>query len=171
MRADYDFRKLTRADYPMVRGWLKQPHVAAWWGNAKTELALFDRDLDGGATDMRIVELNGHPFAYVQDYDAHDPEMPHYADLPREARGLDTFLGDPAYLGQGHGTRYLAQRARQLLEAGAPMVAVDPSPRNTRAIAAYGRAGFRPRTVAADAAGVPVQVMTFAGPLPDTTAH
>lgn len=152
---------MTRADYPILRAWLAEPHVAAWWGDADTEQALFERDIDSGATDMRIVELDGHPFAYVQDYDVDPPEMPQYADLPPGARGLDTFLGDPGYLGRGHGARYLARRARQLLEAGASAVAVDPDPDNTRAIAAYEKAGFRRRSITADANGDPVQVMTY----------
>lgn len=162
MRHEYRFRKMTRADYPLLRSWLAQPHVAAWWGDAATEFALFDRDIDDDATDMRIVELDGHPFAYVQDYDALSEEMPQYAGLPRGARGLDTFLGDPDYLERGHGSGYLAARARHLLAQGAAMVAVDPSPANTRAIAAYRRSGFRLRCMATDGGGAPVQVMTFA---------
>lgn len=161
MPHDYRFRKMTHADYPLLRGWLAQPHVAAWWGDPETELALFGRDIDGGATDMRIVELDGHPFAYVQDYDVDPSEMPQYADLPPGARGLDTFLGDPDCLGQGHGTRYLALRARQLRDEGAPVVAVDPAPTNHRAIAAYSRAGFRHRWVVTGETGEKVAVMTF----------
>lgn len=168
MRHDYWFRKMTRADYPLLRRWLAQPHVAVWWGDADTELALFSRDIDGGETDMRIVELDGRPFAYVQDYGVDPVSMPQYAGLPHGSRGLDTFLGNPAYLGQGHGSGYLGQRAQQLLTIGAPLVAVDPSPGNDRAIAAYDRAGFRRRSVETDAAGDRVQVMTIARQQPAT---
>jgi aminoglycoside 6'-N-acetyltransferase len=161
MRRDYRFRKVTRADFPLLRGWLAQPHVAAWWGDAETELAMFGRDLDGDETDMRIVELGGHPFAYVQDYEVEPAAMPQYAGLPQGARGLDTFLGDPDYLGRGHGAAYLAQRAARLLERGAPVVAVDPDPENRRAVAAYRKAGFRPGRVTLGETGRPVQVMSF----------
>ena len=161
MGHDYTFRKLTRADFPLMRGWLEQPHVAEWWGDVDAELRLIRMDLRGEEVDGRIVELDGKPFAYVQDYDAPKSGSPQYQDLPKGSRAMDTFLGDPAYLGQGHAVGYLSQRARALVDAGAPLVAVDPSPENRRAIAAYGRAGFRFRRRTISETGDPVDVMTF----------
>lgn len=161
----YDFRRLTRADFAMLREWLGHPHMGGWWADADTELALLAPELDAApgqsATDMRIVAYHGSPFAYLQDYEVHAYDMPQFADLPQGTRGMDTFLGDPAYLGQGHAGRYLAQRARALIDAGAPLVAVDPEPANSRAIAAYTRAGFVPLALRDGEDGTPVQVMTF----------
>ena len=74
---------------------------------------------------------------------------------------MDSFLGDPAYLGQGHGSGFIHARATQLLTAGAHLIAVDPDPANTRAIAAYTRAGFRPLYIRDSEDGTPAQVMTF----------
>ena len=116
----YAFPKLTRADYPLMRRWLAQPHVRAWWGDPDTEIALIDEDIDTGPTDMRLVAWGGTPFAYVQDYPVHHWPLPHFADCPAGTRGMDTFLGEPAWLGQGHGAAYLRQRARQLLADGHP---------------------------------------------------
>ena len=104
----YSFPRLTRADYPLMRDWLAQPHVRAWWGDP-------DEEIDTGPTDMRLVVLDGHPFAYVQDYPVHHWPLPQYAGFPPGARGVDTFLGDPAYLGRGHAARYLRQRCGALL--------------------------------------------------------
>lgn len=158
----YSFRPLTRADFHLFHEWLVHPHMGGWWADAATELALIEPEIDrGGPSDMRIVEYRGQPFAYVQDYEVHAYPMPQFADLPRGARGMDTFLGDPAYLGQGHAGRYLALRARQLIAAGAPVVAVDPDPANHRAIAAYRRAGFVPRGLRACEDGNMVQLLTF----------
>lgn len=140
----YSFRPLTRADYPLIRDWLNQPHIGGWWGEAAVEIALMEEDLVNGPTDMRIVELDGHPFAFVQDYPAHHWPAPQYAGQPAEARAIDTFLGDPAYLGQGHVQGYLRQRAEELLARGARAVLVDPDPSNARAVAAYRGAGFQP---------------------------
>ena len=157
----YTFPRVTRADYPLLRGWLAQPHVRAWLGDPDAEIALIDEDIEGGPTDMRLVALTDRPFAYVQDYPAHHWDMPHYAPFPPGARGVDTFLGDPAYLGQGHAPRYLRQRCRDLLAAGATAVVIDPSPDNERAVRAYRRAGFVPRGVAPCEDGDPVLVMEF----------
>ncbi len=161
MPPDYAFRPLVRSDRRLFDDWLAQPHIGGWWGDAATEWALIEEDwaTANTATDMRIVELDGHPFAYVQDFEVHTYPMPHYAQLPNGAHGMDSFLGDPAYLGQSHGAGFLRQRARQLLAAGAPLIAVDPDPDNTRAIAAYEAAGFRGDTVLPNEDGSPARVM------------
>ncbi len=161
MPPDYRFRPLVATDRRLFDDWLGQPHMGGWWADAATEWAMIEQDWAEGRsdTDMRIVELDGYPFAYVQDYEVHAYAMPHYAALPRGARGIDCFLGDPAYLGQGHGAGFLRQRALQLLAAGAPLVAVDPDPENTRAIACYAAAGFRGTDIVACEDGSPVRLM------------
>jgi len=110
---------------------------------------------------MRIVHHAGRPFAYVQDYPAHHWEMPHYADFPEGTRAVDTFLGEPAMLGQGHAAGYLRARAEALLAAGAPGVVIDPSPDNARAVRAYRAAGFRGEQIRPCEDGSPVIVMEF----------
>ena len=155
---DYTFRPITPADLPMFKGWLAQPHIAGWWGEGGTEARLVEEEFGASRVDMRIVAHHGTPFAYVQDYDAQEWPMPHYADLPPRARALDMFLGDPAYLGQGHALGFLAARLAEL-RRDYPLIAVDPDPANTRAIATYTRAGFRPTRVCPCEDGDPVQVM------------
>lgn len=166
MPPDYTFRKLSRSDMTLFHHWLEQPHMGGWWGDGPTEWAQREPEiaanlLHESPTDMRIVELAGHPFAYIQDYDVRAYQAPHYADLPLHARAMDSFLGDPAYLGQGHGSGFLRTRADQLLANGAPLIAVDPDPANLRAIAAYTRAGFKPLYIRPSEDGTPVQVMTL----------
>ena len=157
----YTFPRLTRADYPLMRGWLAQPHVRAWWGDPEEEIALIDADIETGPTGMRLVAWQGTPFAYVQDYPAHHWPMPHYAAFPAGTRAVDTFLGAPAFLGQGHAARYLRQRCGELVAQGATAVVIDPSPDNERAVRAYRRAGFVPRGIAPCEDGDPVLVMEF----------
>jgi aminoglycoside 6'-N-acetyltransferase len=139
---DYRFAPVTRDHLPLLRRWLGLTHVRRWWGDPETELAMIAGDLDREPTDMRIVTLDDRPIAYVQDYPAHHWPMPHYAHLPAGTRALDTFLGEPALLGCGHGRGYLRARVADLLAAGASMVVVDPDPRNVAAVAAYRAAGF-----------------------------
>ena len=162
MTAEYRFVPITPEDYPMLRGWLSQPHIDGWWGPPDHEIALIEGDRAARKTDMRIVWAD-RPFAYVQDWDVHQEGVPQFADQPRGTRAMDTFLGDPAYLGQGHAARYLRARALQLLAAGAPVVGVDPDPANLRAIAAYERAGFAGDRVVPCEDGDPVRVMIFQG--------
>lgn len=160
MAHQYQFLPLETGHYPIIRSWLSEPHINGWWGDADTEIALMEEDRISGPTDMRIVALEGTPFAFVQDYPAHHWHMPHYADLPDDARAMDTFLGDPGYLGQGHASGYLRQRAFALSERFST-VAIDPSSDNFRAISAYRKAGFYGDRVAPCEDGDPVLVMTF----------
>jgi aminoglycoside 6'-N-acetyltransferase len=161
MPHDYTFRKMTRADYPMFRDWLSNPHIAGWWEDGDTELRLIDEEIDGGPCDMRIVHCDGKPFAFVQDYRIHAYGGPQFKGLPERAHAMDMFLGDPAYLGKGHAARFLRQRAYELCADGAPLVAVDPDPENARAIATYRRAGFTEHATRLCEDGDPVLVMTW----------
>ncbi len=156
--AKYTIRKLTRADYPMFEGWLNQPHIDGWWDSAGVELRLIEEDMEKDIVQMHIALCDGTPFAYIQDYNAHAFDAPQYADQPEDARAIDTFLGDPAFLGQGHGSGYIAARLSELRRSY-PVVLADPDPKNTRAIAAYARAGFRPLDICPCEDGDPVQVM------------
>lgn len=157
--AEYHFRPLTEADRPLFDTWLAQPHIGGWWADAETEWQLLAEEFGKGSTDMRIVELNGAPFAYVQDYDAHHWPMPQYNDLPRRTRAVDTFLGAPEFLGRGHASGYLRQRGDELLTAYS-MIAVDPAADNLRALATYERAGFKRRRTCPCEDGDMVTVMT-----------
>lgn len=161
----YTFRPLVPKDRALLDDWLSQPHIDGWWGDAASEWALIKSDLAKRPcpTDMRIVEDGKTPFAYIQDYNAHAFDAPHYSDLPKDARAFDTFLGDPAYLGKGHAKRYMRQRIKELIATGAPLVAVDPDVDNTRAIAAYRAAGLTGATVKPCEDGTPVLILTSSG--------
>ncbi|MEM9853811.1 MAG: GNAT family N-acetyltransferase [Pseudomonadota bacterium] len=157
-RARYGFRPMTRADLPMFKAWLGAPHIGGWWGSSDEEARLALEDMAEDKVDMRLACLGGTPFAYIQDYNAHAFGAPHYADQPRAARAIDTFLGDPEFLGQGHGAGYIAARLSEL-RSSYQTILTDPDPANTRAIAAYRRAGFRPLDIRPCEDGDPVQVM------------
>lgn len=156
--SDYSFRAITRADLPMFKHWLSQPHIDGWWGDGGTEARLVEDDMDKDVVDMRIAQHDGTDFAYIQDYNAHAFDAPQYSDQPEDARAIDTFLGDPAFLGQRHGAGYIAARVAEL-RRHYPCVLTDPDPANLRAIAAYTRAGFVPLDIRPCEDGDPVQVM------------
>ena len=156
--SDYSFHPMTRADLPMFKAWLKNPHIEGWWGDSETEARLVEEDMGKDVVDMRIAHHDGTPFAYIQDYNAHAFGAPQYKGQDPDARAIDTFLGDPAFLGQGHGAGYIAARLSELRRTY-PSILTDPDPANTRAIAAYRRAGFRPLDIRPCEDGDPVQVM------------
>ena len=158
--ARYQFRPARHADLPLLRRWLQTPEVVRWWGDPAEQEQLLVQGLDQAGVAMWIVSFAGRPFAYAQDYDVHAWPQPHLAALPMGARAIDAFIGEPQMIGQGHGAAFLRSLALDLLQAGAPLVAIDPAVQNARARAAYRRAGFSGGTPVDTEAG-PAMLMVF----------
>lgn len=156
----YGFRAARPDDLPMLRRWLTTPEVVRWWGDPDHEAVLLEGDLAEAGMTMLIVSHDGVPFAYAQHYDVRTWPQPHLQDLPPGTRAIDCFIGELGLLGKGHGSAFLRQLARQLIEEGAPMIVIDPDPENHRARRAYVRAGFRERGIAETGEG-PAMVMVF----------
>jgi aminoglycoside 6'-N-acetyltransferase len=136
----FDFRRVTMTDLPLLQRWQRMPDVAQWWGD---EAPFEEADLTDSRIAMWIVSYDGRPFAFMQDYLVHAWEGHHFGYLPAGARGIDEYIGLPEMIGQGFGRGFLRQRLAALFDAGIPVVATDPHPDNSRAIAAYKKAGFR----------------------------
>ena len=156
----YQIRPLKEADLPLIRRWLEEPHVQAWWVDPQVQYDLISGDMDDPTIDLHLVSLDGVPFAYVQDYCVQDWMQPHLEDRPKGTRAIDTFIGDPTFLGKGHGAGFLRQHAQSLLEQGAPQIVIDPEPHNVAAIHAYASAGFRKIGVRESDEG-PAMLMVF----------
>lgn len=65
--------------------------------------------------------------------------------MPLGSVGTDLFIGDPSTRGQGWAVPLLRAFHRRIVfgEMAAKLAVIAPSPRNTRAIRVYERAGFR----------------------------
>nr|WP_210259975.1 GNAT family N-acetyltransferase [Martelella sp. HB161492] len=137
----YNFRTVTVADLDLLMKWRSSPHVREWWGDAKY---YSEEELADPRVARLIVSDAAGPFAFIQDYTVHGWEDHHFAGLPDGSRGIDQFIGEPTMLGRGHGTALIAARMQALFAAGVPVIATDPHPRNKRAIAVYGKLGFKP---------------------------
>jgi len=139
----YSFRLAQRNDLQLLRVWLRTPEVARWWGDPEEQAALLEEDFGEPRMVMRIVSIDGRPFAYAQDYEVHSWPQAHFAHLPMGTRAIDSFIGAPGMIGCGHGSAFLRLLAERLLASGAPAVAIDPAVGNRRARRAYEKAGFR----------------------------
>jgi aminoglycoside 6'-N-acetyltransferase len=139
----YTFRPMTAADLPSVRRWLRTPHVAQWWGDPDQQFALLSGDFDHPSMNQFIVELDTYPFAYLQCYDPTAWPNHGFGAVPDGTRGIDQFIGEADMIDRGYGSALIRAFVDGLFRAGSPRVVTDPSPANTRAIRAYGKAGFR----------------------------
>jgi aminoglycoside 6'-N-acetyltransferase len=66
-----------------------------------------------------------------------------FGSFPKDARGIDQFIGEPEMIDRGHGSAFIRAFVQALLMAGTPRVVTDPAAANTRAIRAYEKAGFQ----------------------------
>ncbi|MGJ8582483.1 MAG: GNAT family N-acetyltransferase [Marinosulfonomonas sp.] len=136
----YVFRPVTLDDIDMLNAWQAYPHVREWWGRDEP----YDQnELNDPRVSRWIVTTDGGPFAFMQDYSVHGWDDHHFADLPAGSRGIDQYIGQPEMVGVGHGSAFIGARMQTLFDAGAPMIATDPHPDNTRAIAVYTKLGFQ----------------------------
>jgi len=137
----YDFRKATMGDLPTLLKWQLEPHVREWWDSDEP----YDqKELSDPRVSRFVVSFDDHPFAFMQDYSVHGWEEHHFAHLPKGARGIDQYIGDPRMIGVGHGNAFIGSRIDVLFDSGAPVIATDPHPDNERAIAVYKKLGFEP---------------------------
>ncbi len=126
-------------DLPLLLEWQSQSHVNEWWDEDEP---YDEEEIEDPRVDRWIVELQGKPFGYMQDYSVHGWDEHHFSQLPKGSRGIDQYIGDPNMIGLGHGTGFIAQKMEALFDAGAPIIATDPHPNNALAIAVYRKVGF-----------------------------
>jgi aminoglycoside 6'-N-acetyltransferase len=158
----YRLRPFTELDIPIAERWLKTPELLRWWGDPQKELAQLRGDLCEPRMQQWIVEHGARAFAYAQAYEAHAWPQAHLAQLPYGTQVIDAFIGEPDMIGCGHGRTFLKLLADYLIDAGAPVVAIDPDVENRRARRAYARAGFEEAGVVAAEQG-PVALMLYRG--------
>jgi aminoglycoside 6'-N-acetyltransferase len=166
MPHDYAFRPLTEADYPMLRAWLAEPHIAGWWDPPDAEIARIDAQRAAGDRSFWIVETDGTAFAFLEEFGADGAGQPEFAGLPPGTLGLDTFIGPPDFIGWTHARHYLDARAATLFAAGTPALALAISPDNLGAVRAFRAAAFDSELLRDNARGEPQLILTRRRPGP-----
>ena len=147
-----EFRRTTRADFPLLARWLGSPHVARFWNHETTPEAI-ERDFGGSVDGTEpmfdfIVEDAGVPVGFMQrsliwDYANEQQELITLSDAPRDALTTDYFIGEVATTGKGIGTRMI-QEFTELCFADCPSASaiivpvIAGNPASWRALKAAG---------------------------------
>ncbi|NUR06293.1 MAG: GNAT family N-acetyltransferase [Nocardioidaceae bacterium] len=141
---------MTRADLPDVVAWQGRPHVARWWGDEAASVEAAERHygpaLDGAdPTRLWVLEVSGRSVGMLQDYRIGD--HPEYALLTArpDAVGVDYLVGEPAWVGNGTGTRMLWAYLRDVVRphyAGLAEVFAAPDHRNAVSLRVLDKLGF-----------------------------
>ncbi|GII56488.1 hypothetical protein Pth03_48770 [Planotetraspora thailandica] len=111
------WRRLDEPDFPLLRRWLEQPHVARWW-NHETSAEAVLRDFGPAVRGEEPSEdflalLDGLPIGLVQrcrlaDYPEYLDDLSPVVDVPSGAMSIDYLIGDQAWTGRGLGPRIIA---------------------------------------------------------------
>ncbi|MFD7665109.1 GNAT family N-acetyltransferase [Streptomyces sp. NPDC059788] len=110
------WRRVTEDDFPLLRRWLAQPHVARWW-NHETSAEAVARDFGPVArgeepSEDLLALLDGRPLGLVQrsrfaDYPDYRAELAAVTEVTGETMTLDYLIGEPEQVGRGHGPRMI----------------------------------------------------------------
>ena len=128
---DVKLRPLSRADYPLLGTWLREPLVHEWWHDDPGPEALerqYGAAIDGRErTALRIGEHGGEPVGFVQWYPLADEpeyvaELEPFVPIPEDAWSLDHLVGAAADRRRGIGTALV----RAALAALGPAPVVVP---------------------------------------------
>lgn len=93
-----------------------------------------------------VILYGNRPIGYIQSYSIRDyPDFRRYVDSPEATVGVDVFIGDADHVHKGLGSFILTRFLRTIVfdSQHATSCLIDPDARNTVAIRAYEKAGFR----------------------------
>ena len=124
-------RPVAEADLPRLAAILREPEVAAWWGEYDEGRARGELLEDPGWA----IEVDGAVAGWLSATEETDPDYRHV--------GFDIFLATEAH-GRGLGRETLALAVRHFAGLGHHRFTIDPAAANARAIRAYAAVGFRP---------------------------
>lgn len=150
--ARVNFRPLSHADLRLMHRWINEdPEVRQWWSR---EAGPFEKIVAKyaarigvtGATRSYIIQYDTHSIGYIQEYLIRDyPDWQRLVDVPEVSAGVDLFVGEAAYRGQGRGSAILRKFVREAVFARPEVESciIGPEESNTRGIRSYEKAGFR----------------------------
>lgn len=141
------FRPLAAEDLPLLRSWLREPHVAEYWQEPEDEEEFrekFLKSLPRRGVSAFVIEVDGRAIGYIQEYEAVKVGGGWWPDVRPGVFGIDQFIGDANYISKGIGTLVIGEFVRRMFaRAEVKEIITDPDPANHRAIRAYEKVGFR----------------------------
>ncbi|MFG3252617.1 GNAT family N-acetyltransferase [Streptomyces sp. NPDC048172] len=148
------WHRVTEDDFPLLRGWLAQPHVARWWNHEVSPEAVA-RDFGPAArgeepSEDLLAHLDGEPVGLLQrcrlaDYPDYLAELTAVTDVPDGTMTIDYLIGTPELTGQGLGPRLIRSALTALWtdHPAAPSALVPVPTPNRRSWRALEKAGLR----------------------------
>ncbi len=147
-RASVSLRPATAADRFLIRRWLAEPHVAAWWGTRDSAEAKITLAMESSSALCRMIVVDGTPAGYAHAVDLGLSGEPLPRDVPPGAYEIDAFIGSAQHRGQGiGGTAVRLLTGEVFANTLSSACCVFPSIRNETAVRAFEKAGFAWRRI------------------------
>jgi aminoglycoside 6'-N-acetyltransferase len=142
-------RSLERHDKHLLVKWLSDNQVLQYYegrNNPHDEDMVEEHFYSEGINETRcIIEYSHIPIGYVQFYPVSEEECDEYgyANFQCTIFGMDQFIGETKYWGQGIGKVLMKSMINFLITVkGAQKIILDPQSWNERAIKCYEKSGF-----------------------------
>ena len=135
---NFEFKKLSNEDLPLVHTWLTSPHVREFWrekevGNFSNFKKSFETRLSSKKYNPYMVILQGKPIGYIQSY-----------VVDEKTFGINQFIGLEEFVDKGLGSMFVKEFTDELLlDKKVTRIITDPGVLNLRAQKAYEKAGFK----------------------------
>lgn len=134
-------------DISLLIKWFKKDHIRRYWVsilNLSDEEIYnkYEKRLKEGFIDMFIIKKNKIEIGYIQTYYLENTSK---FKIHGVAKGIDLFIGDENFIGQGIGPATLKVLIKEyiLTNNEVEYICIDPELRNTSAIRAYEKVGFQ----------------------------
>jgi aminoglycoside 6'-N-acetyltransferase len=128
----------------LLERWLREPHVARWWGEPERTLEELTARPEGGGE--ALITCGGRPLGYLRWQVPSNEELEAaglLGDVPADTIDIDIAIGEPELVGRGIGSTALHLLAERLKGEGrARMLMLCTSTMNLQAVRAFDRAGF-----------------------------
>ncbi len=140
-----NLRRFEDRDIALVKKWLQESYVARWFTpqDAWMEEIMLRHTKYSFITHF-IAEIDGQPIGFCQYYDYSQGEEDWNGSIPCEGSySIDYFIGNPVYLGHGHGTtmvKLLVEKVMNCTEA--KRIIVQPESENNVSRKTLLAAGF-----------------------------
>lgn len=157
------FQPLAISHFPLLLQWLETPHVKAWWDQDvnwtpklieqkfgsyvhQIKHSKLKNKLTEKPTYAYIISCDEIPIGYIQYYNKYDfshEQEYEMIELSENCGAIDWYIGEPNFIGKGIGSKALSMFLDNYIFPKFDHVFVDSESKNTGAIKAYEKVGFK----------------------------
>ena len=144
--------------------WVKLPHIRKYWPRTLTDIELHNLYINNFNKQWMypyIVEVDKKPMGYIQAYEAARIGNELWLEENTRTYGVDFFIGDESFLGQGYGLQMLQEFMKKFQsEHQVEKWVVSHHMENRGALHTYEKCGFK-RAIEVDTDDGPTVLMAL----------